>query len=405
MTEPLYYSHSGQTEFQAAVLEIRPGKNGCSVILDKTCFYPEGGGQPSDIGTIHGLPVQDVKKENGHILHVIKGDKGDLPFAEGDTVTGVIDPDHRRDYMEQHTGQHLVSAALLKEASLGTVSVHHGKEYVTIDVDREVVSREEIIRVESAANRVIRENHPVEIRWVDEAEAGSFNLRRQPKKGGRLRLVLIGGYDAAACGGLHTGFTGEVGLVKWTGMEKIRGCQRLYWKMGRRAYLDYREKTDVINTLNTLFSSRLKELPNRAGKVLAEQKRLLTEITRIQSERSRALAEVLFGRSREEQGRRIILHQFEGEDAGFIRKTLDALISRSRTVVCFVNVMMDGSFTWFIGCSEDEDIRFNDFRSEILPLIGGKGGGKPPLWQGVGRNPGTIGLFCNMFSSFCLKDR
>ena len=402
MTDPLYYTHPDQTEFQAAVLEIWSGKNVCSVILDKTCFYPEGGGQPSDVGTIHDLQVQDVKKKDGYILHILEGDKGDLPFAEGDTVTGVIDPDHRRDYMEQHTGQHLVSAALLKEASLGTVSVHHGEEYVTIEVDREEVSREEIVRVEDAANRIIRENLPVESRWVDEAEAGSFNLRRPPKKKGRLRLVMIDGYDAAACGGLHTGSTGVVGLIKWTGTEKIRGRQRLYWKIGGRAYRDYREKTDVINTLNTLFSSKLEELPERAEKALSEQKQLTKEITRLQNERSRILAESLYSRSREEKGKRIVTLQFEGEDAGFIKRTLDALISRSHTVVCFVNVM-DEHFTWFIGCSEDEDIRFNDFRSEILPLIDGKGGGKPPLWQGVGHNPGTIVTFFKSFSSLVLK--
>jgi len=274
MTEQLYYRDNRKTEFTARVLSVEPGAEGaagarlpgkgCAVELDQTCFYPEGGGQPADRGTLSGIPVVDVRKIGGRILHYLAG------APEGDEVAGRIDWARRLHFMQQHTGQHIVSAALKRVSDIDTVSVHLGEETTTVEVAAAEVSAEKLERIEEKVNVTVCRNLPVRTRWVDESEVPGLSLRRPTERKGRIRVVEIPGFDRAACGGVHVSSTGEVRLIKHVEQEKIRGHARLHWMIGSKAMADYRLKTELLRELVTELSAQPREIPERVRKLQEE---------------------------------------------------------------------------------------------------------------------------------------
>ena len=386
MTESLYYTEPDRSEFEAVILDISSGSNGLNLLLDRTCFYPEGGGQPADKGKIDTFAVTDVQKREDSIVHTVATDGSAHPFNTGDKVHGVVDMEWREEYMQQHTGQHILSAALLSEAGCNTVAVHLGEEYVTIEVDRPEVTAEAVSRVEHRALDVIAANRQVRTLTVNDAELSSYDLRRPTKKKGKIRLVIIDEIDCAACGGLHTATTGQVRLLQWIGSEKIRGNARLYWKIGDRAVQDYRIKTALLQALNTRFSSRQDELPERIDKLVAENRELKLALAASRKALALSAAQELYTRSAEDRGGiKLIVEKFEDEDPSYIKELLDTLTQNHRVCCCLFNIK-DDHFNWLIGCSEDVELSFNTLRQELLAAIDGKGGGKAPVWQGMGTN-------------------
>ena len=222
MTEALYYKNAYQFQFQAKVIKRVEIKDKGGVVLDQTCFYPEGGGQPADRGNLNGIRVSDVRKIDGEIIHFM-----DQPLPS-DQVEGIVNQEWRLEYMQQHTGQHILSQALLKVGKCQTVSVHFGDSYTAIETNKEKISDQILNDVEKLANEIINENVPVNLLWVDPAEVDRYHIRRPPPDVSKVRIVQIENFDAAACGGLHISRTGEVGLVKVIGKEKIRGHTRVH---------------------------------------------------------------------------------------------------------------------------------------------------------------------------------
>ena len=203
MTERLYYAQPGQLEFKAEVIRAEGLLDGrFQVVLDRTCFYPGGGGQPCDQGTLNGARIVDVREENGDIVHVVS-----TAIGPGG-VSGAIDAARRRDFMVQHTGQHIFSQALVRAGDLETVSVHFGDEDTTIELKADSVDDGVLRAAEDIANGIIRENRPVILHEIDRAEASHFPLRRTPPDEGRLRIVEVKEYDWAACGGVHVASSG-----------------------------------------------------------------------------------------------------------------------------------------------------------------------------------------------------
>ncbi|MFP4178737.1 MAG: alanyl-tRNA editing protein, partial [Spirochaetaceae bacterium] len=265
MGEQLYYTEPYTVEFTAEVKAIERGKKGAAVQLDRTAFYPEGGGQPADLGTIGGVEVKDVKKAEGRILHYLSFPIEELEerFKEGEEVSCRIDWKRRYDFMQQHTGQHLLSAVMYRDFGYHTVSIHQGSESTSIEIEADSLEEHKILQIEERVLQLISENRPVKAFWIDEKEAPSYDLRREPKVSGTLRIVSVEGYDAVACGGVHTATTGEVRLVRCEGTEKIRGRVRLHWKIGDRAVEDYRQKSSLVSELVDLFSSPQENLLER----------------------------------------------------------------------------------------------------------------------------------------------
>ena len=395
MTELIYYQNPKQIVFRGHVIAKEQKKKGWAVQLDKTCFYPEGGGQPSDIGTLNEVPVEKVTKKNGEILHHTAADPGN------GELTGKIDWTRRYDYMQQHTGQHIISA-VLKRNGYDTVSVHQGDAYTTIEVSAPKLPQDLAALIEEEANREVRMNKPVKTYWVDESRIPELDLRREPKVGGKIRIVEINGLDRVACGGIHLETTGETGIIKEIGSETIRGNTRIYWKIGKRALADYRFKTEMVHQLKAFLSVTPEEITSRVEDLKGQTIHL------------EYLANQLTGRIADLYGENLLM-QAENtdepvfgvlkEESGQILQPMAIHITtKSGRPACLINIT-GNTFQWCITVPENITFDFNKIRTKLLEPIGGKGGGKPPVWQGIGTNKEGIEQFQNIFCETVLNAR
>lgn len=409
MTEALYYQNPYQTEFDARIVATETAEGGGGderggargnggrggpagriwVELDRTCFYPEGGGQPADRGQLNDIPVLDVQKRDGRILHLVDA----VPAAAGATVHGRLDEAMRRDYMQQHTGQHIISAVMIEVGGYETISVHQGEEYTTVDFDAADIPPEDLERAEERANAVVGENRPVTTFQAESGQAAELGLRRPPKFEGRIRIVEVEGTDRVACGGVHCTRTGEVGIVKLIGTETIRGNVRTVWKIGDRALADYRLKTEVCTTLVDAFSAKVPELPERAAKLEENLRQAEYDIGRLQKRLAAQIAKGLVAADGDvgadaagSEAPSVITHHFTDEAKELFRAVAEDLAERPGIAALLTNEA-DDRLQWIVVATEGAEIDFNHIRSELLPLVDGKGGGKPPIWQGVGNSP------------------
>jgi len=256
----LYYEDSMLLSFDATVASVELSGDTTRVRLDATAFYPTSGGQPFDQGVLGGANVVDVIDDEvtGEIIHVVAGA---APFAVGDTVHGEIDRARRLDHMQQHTGQHILSAAFDRLLSVRTVSFHMGAASSTIDLAREV-SAAEIERAVAEANRVVFDDRPVGIRYATDAEAAAMPLRKESQRAGVLRLVEVLDFDLSACGGTHVPRTGVIGLIVVTGTERFKGGSRVSFLCGGRALGGYNALRDVTTSASRSLSVGVAELPD-----------------------------------------------------------------------------------------------------------------------------------------------
>jgi alanyl-tRNA synthetase len=399
MTKALYYDDPMALEFTATVAEVTPDRR--TIILDQTLFYPEGGGQPADIGTIAGIPVTDVQKHDGVIHHTLGEAFGGTP---GENVDGRVDGAHRFEYMQQHSGQHVLSAALMETAGAGTVSVAQGSEVTSIEIDTDGRTDAQIVAVEDRANEVIRENLPIVGFQVDDSELAAYSLRRPTKRTGTIRLVRIGDpaapVDLVACGGVHLPRTGLLNLVQTVAVERIRGHQRLHFKIGNRALSDYRDKHRAITKAAELFSARPTELPIRIHQEQTEAQEL-RRIQRLQAER---IADLLLQIQLvgPEPVQAISLAGEDGEVFKALAETAGTTVTSADepvTAIVLTNVQ-DGAVHWAIAVGGDAPFPADQLRTELLKPFGAKGGGKPPLWRGIlpDGTPETAAAFADQFT-------
>ena len=235
-TEKLYYADPFLKDFTATVLDCQPGKNGFVVTLDRTAFYPEGGGQPADHGTLDGAAVTDVHEKNGVILHNV-----DRAVEIGKTVASTIDWDRRFDHMQQHSGEHICSGIICGRYHCDNVGFHMGMDMVTIDFNADI-PWEELLEIEAQANRYICEDHPIDIQFHRGAELDTIDYRSKKPLDGDVRIVAFPGADCCACCGTHVLRSGQVGLVKFLSVQKFREGVRIELLCGKRA-LDYLSRT------------------------------------------------------------------------------------------------------------------------------------------------------------------
>ena len=235
-TEKLYYADPFLKNFTATVLDCQPGKNGFVVTLDRTAFYPEGGGQPADHGTLDGAAVTDVHEKNGVVLHNV-----DRAVEIGKTVTGTIDWVRRFDHMQQHSGEHICSGIICGRYRCDNVGFHMGTDMVTIDFNADI-PWEELLEIEAQANRYIYEDHPIDIQFHRGAELDAIDYRSKKPLEGDVRIVAFPGADCCACCGTHVLRSGQIGLVKFLSVQKFREGVRIELLCGKRA-LDYLSRT------------------------------------------------------------------------------------------------------------------------------------------------------------------
>lgn len=272
MINKLYYDSPYIREWTTSIKEVIEREDGLYVILEATAFYPHGGGQPCDTGTINGINVLDVVIEETEILH--KVDK--MPATA--EVTCKIDWDKRFDHMQHHSGQHLLSAVCLNLYNIRTVSFHLGKDYVTIDVEAPQLTQNQLNTIEEEVNQQVYSNRRIQSYLVTNEEVKALSLVKMPKVTENIRIVEIEGIEHNACGGTHVAQTGEIGMIKLYKTEKQKGVTRIYFKCGNRALKDYNETLSIIDTLSTKFNTGRSDILDRIGKWEEEQKELQSQV-------------------------------------------------------------------------------------------------------------------------------
>jgi len=393
MTEMVFYQEPYRQTCSAAVRSVTSENGVHKILCDRTLFYPGGGGQPSDRGCIGGHVLSEVQQEGDEVLHILQEKPS---FSPGDEITLELDWDHRFDYMQQHTGQHILSGVMYRDFGIGTAAVHQGEEYTTIETDQQELSEEQLAEITKKAQHIIGENLPVTPAVISEKDEEIQKLRREPKVSGDIRVIRIGEYDRAACGGLHAGSTGEVQLVQCIGSEKIRGRVRTVWKIGRRALEDYRIKHGVLQRIGDLLSVPETEADQRVEKLLADIKQLKYEKTGLRRQLAARIIENCFSQAEHIEGITLAAGKTGTTDPEVIKEAGTIVQHDEPFIFCLLGVTEE-ELRWVIAVSESVPLPFQQIKEKLLPLIDGKGGGKPPLWQGIGRKAEGAEQFIESF--------
>ena len=378
-TEKLYYLDPYLQEFPAAILRKTPlGDGRFAVILDRTAFYPEGGGQPCDTGMLNDLPVLTVQTKDGEIVHTVDGDLGDGP------VNGKIDWQRRFDHMQQHTGEHILSGVFLAKVQAENVGFHLGSATVQIDVTLPALSAELADEIEMAANAVIFNDRPIDARFVETAELAAYALRKAPgAEFEQIRLVSIADCDCCPCGGTHVRHTGEVGLLKIRGWEKRKNNIRVEFACGHRALADYRLKHELARTLSSRFSSPVELALPAFERFMEKQESLQRELNTTRKAYHEELATRLLNEAAPVGAYRVVSRVFAGYSATDLQD-FAARITAADGAVCLLAAVDEsaGRSSFLFAAAADVPAAMNDLLKRSLAPVGGKGGGNAATAQG-----------------------
>jgi len=395
MTKRLYYTDSYLKEFSGTVLECRRIDNNPAVILDRTAFYPESGGQPADSGVLQGARVLNVLEDDaGEILHVL-----DREIAAG-PVAGSIDWPRRFDHMQQHTGQHILSQAFLHAANAPTLSFHMGAETSTIDIQLAHPSARHMQEAQTLATRVVFENRPVHILTTDRAGLGALGVRKDSQRDGEIRVIDIEGCDRSPCGGTHVRNTGEIGLIFVLGFERYKGGTRVEFAAGGRALQVLQKDHEILNQLARLHSVSPEGLPAMAEKLLQERVSLNRENELLRDGiLEMEAAELIRNGAKTEHSLRIC--------RVFTDRKLEAIkaLAMKLTARDGVAAVLGIADTCQIVVSRSRNLQGNcgEAIKRIASELGGKGGGRPEIAQAGGFSPDAFNAWMaaleNYFSS------
>jgi alanyl-tRNA synthetase len=381
MTDRLYYNDPYLRAFDATVTRVEQRGDRRAVTLDRTAFYPSSGGQPFDTGTLGPLRVVDVvDEEDGSITHLTELGTQNSELGAGEVVHGDIDWVRRFDHMQQHSGQHVLSAAFDKLFDVRTLSFHLGAAVSTIDRAREM-SPAEIAAAEAEANRVIWEDRPVTIRFVDEAEAKRLPLRKEPARGGILRLIEVQDFDLSACGGTHVARTGGIGLIAVASWERFKGGQRLEFLCGGRALDGYRRLRDTTTASLRQLSVLPEELPAAIERLQAEVKEQKRTLVALQSDLARYRADELAATAEQIGSHRLVTRALDA-DAKVLKTLATAITAKPGFLVVLASASTPALVV--IARSADVDVSAQQLLTQLIAEFGGRGGGRPELAQGGG---------------------
>lgn len=372
-SEKLYQSDSTLREFSATVLQHGEIDGKPAVVLDRTAFYPTSGGQMHDTGELNGTRVHDVLIQDDAIWHLLE-----KPLSEKE-VCGRINWHRRFDFMQQHTGFHILAQSFLRELDAETVSSHLGEKYSTIDIDRAKVDFDEIARVEQLANRVIWENRQVNVYFVKKDELKGLNVRKSSEIFDPVRLVDIQDFDLDPCGGTHVKNTGQVGLVKLLSHEKIRGYLRFTFVAGNRALREFREQTRILSALSSALSTGRDELIDSVEKLKAEQSGLFKKNQRLEQELLHTIIEEI---KNELTTQKIVAKTLPNQNAASLRKIASTVLKEAEGTVLLA-CETEAPFVVLATSVKSLDLR--PVLTEALTHINGKGGGSPGFVQGGGK--------------------
>lgn len=364
----LFYRDEYAREFDAEVISCQKGKKGYEVVLSDTAFYPEGGGQPADRGTLGQVNVLDVKRRNGEILHIT-----DAPLEPGMTVHGVLDWERRFDHMQQHSGEHILSGVVHAQFGYDNVGFHMNDEVVTVDFNGPI-TWEEAMELEDKVNAYIWTDAESRELYPSEEELKAMDYRSKIELKGKVRLVEYPGADLCACCGTHVAHTGEIGLMKILSVSRHKDGVRMEMLFGGRAMKDYDRK----HLLNTEFSCRLSAKPYETGEAL---QRVLDEMNAMKF-RMQAMNERYYAMRATSipVGEPVIFFNEPGMSMVEIRKFCDYLISTGKVKTAMIISPKDKESVNYVMGSADLNMR--DVGKLLNEKLHGRGGGRPEMVQG-----------------------
>jgi alanyl-tRNA synthetase len=379
MTDRLYYTDAYLREFDARVLRVDANDGRVSVVLDRTAFYPTSGGQPFDTGTLDGVRITDVvDDENGDVVHVVDNVSGGL--TAGQTVHGAIDWTRRFDHMQQHTGQHVLSAAIDRLFGVRTVSFHLGMVSSTIDLSREL-TRDEVVSAEVEANRIVWEDRAVSIRFASADDAARLPLRKESGREGTLRLIDVDGFDLSACGGTHVARTGAIGVIAIGSTERFKGGQRVEFFCGARALTKFRAMRDALAGAVRIVSVLPDELPDAIEKLQSDARERQRAIASLQNELARFRSVELAASAESLPVGRLVVAALDA-DANALKSLASAIVSNPGYVAVLVSTSAPALVV--VARSQDVAVAANRVIAALTAKYGGRGGGKPDLAQAGG---------------------
>ena len=380
ITEKLYYQDSYLRVFDARILKkslLADGK--FAIILDRTAFYPEGGGQPCDLGTLNGVPVIDVRTINEEIVHTTDGDPGE------ETVQGVLDWQRRFDHMQQHSGEHILSGILLANYQAENVGFHLSASSCQIDVTLPALSPEQAAAIEDAANAVIFANVPVGGRFVEQADLAGYSLRKEPgREFSQIRLVSVENCDCCPCGGTHVARTGDVGLFKLRGWEKRKNNIRLDFVCGGRALADYRLKHDLSRALSTRFSTPVEGVLPAVERTLEKLDANLAQLSATRKAYHEELAARLLAEAVNLKGTgpHIVSRAFANYAAGDLQDFAARITAAGSICLAAASDSETGRTSVLFAAAANPPLPMNELLKQTLTPVGGKGGGNAMSAQG-----------------------
>ncbi len=377
----LYYDDAYLRQFTARVAERLTYEGHPAVILDRTAFYPTSGGQPNDTGTLGGVTVLDVaaRKEDGAVIHVLAGE------LSGEEVIGVIDWPRRFDYMQHHSGQHILSQAFVQIAAASTVGFHLGVDSITIDLDQPSLSDAAVSAVEALANEVVWANRPITARIVQPDDAEGVRVRKLPEHllTGGLRVIDIDGFDVTACGGTHVARTGEIGLIKVLKLEKRGDKSRVEFRCGGRALADYWEKNAVANGLAADLTCAIPEIQQAVTRLQEDFKAAQRALKAANGQLIDYEAERLAVETPAVNGVRVVRGNYADRDFGDLR-VLATKLTQKPGIVALLATSGEKAQLVFAR-SADLNVDMNALlKATLATLPNGRGGGQAQMAQGGG---------------------
>lgn len=407
-TERLYYNDSRLLEFDARVTGLSELDDGqIAITLDRTAFYPTGGGQPTDTGTLGDARVVDcIDAEDEGVLHVIQGPAPEV----GDNVRGKIDWLRRLDHLQQHTGQHILSAAFVQLFAAPTLSFRVLEHECEIDVELDNPTDARIEQAVDLANQTIWESRPISVRQVTPEEAATLPLRKEPAREGELRVIEIDDFDLTPCGGTHAKSTGEVGVIAVRSWERAKGLTRIHFMAGIRALADYRKANQTAREVASLFSAGREVSPALVARLVEENKNFRRRIGELEQVACRVEAEELLAQalnsgtvgadpgsaapspgSKSVSNPTIIARAFDNRSAESLKQLALALIAHPNTIALLGSSDGDTARLVFAR-SNDAPGEMDAVMRKACEMIDGRGGGKPDMAQGGGKNVAQLSI-------------
>ena len=381
MRNRLFYQDSYIKSFTSKVVTKGNDKDGnYYIVLDQTAFYPTGGGQPHDMGTIENIKVLNVEEDEGQIRHYLENELDDGVSS----VYGAIDWERRFDHMQQHAGQHILSAAFEQLFGYKTIGFHLGNETVTIDLETDILSDSEALKVEELANQIILENRLIETKWVTEEELVNYNLRKETSVKEDIRLVIIPNFDYNGCGGTHPRATGEVQAIKILGWERQKKKIRVEFVCGYRVLKQLNQKNKVLIELTKLLNAPEKDMQQAVIRLIENSKSTQKELEQAREELLHYEARSLAQMSKNEAGYKITSEVFQNRSIQDLQKLARMILTEDEESIVLLVSENENRIQLVCARGTLDNISMKKLIGTALSLINGKGGGSDSFAQGGG---------------------